>query len=140
MKISEIINKLDDENIGALLLKIYKDDTLFSSNHTIVTLFEYLLKENKTLKLSLTDAQKTITDLERRIYRLEDVKLQKAGRKRKVFHVNGDELDDEKLLYLIDGDFYTIRELEKDVGAHKNQLRARYNRAKQKQQIRKGRG
>lgn len=41
------------------------------------------------------------------------------------------------LIYYIDYDFFTIRELEKEVGAGKNQLRNRYNKAKKKEKLKK---
>lgn len=39
-------------------------------------------------------------------------------------------MDDEYLVYLIDNGFYTFKQLEQELGAGKNQLRNRYNRAK----------
>ena len=51
--------------------------------------------------------------------------------------MNGQELTDDYLLYLVDYDFFTIRELEKEVGAGKNQLRNRYNKAKKKEKLNK---
>lgn len=137
--LNETIQKINSRNINGILEEIWKDDSLFSSNRILVTLFMYLIKEIESLKDSQKDAQETIKNLKQRITLLEDRKLQKPGRKRKVFYVNGQELDDNELVYLIDYDFFTIRKLEKEVGAHKNQLRARYKRAKQKQQIAKGR-
>ena len=61
----------------------------------------------------------------------------KTGRKRTAFYVNTTPLDDDFLMYLIDYDYYTIAELEAEVGAKKNQLRNRYKRAKEKQKIKK---
>ena len=46
--------------------------------------------------------------------------------------LNGRELDDDYLMHMIDGDYLTIRELEKEVGATKNTLRNRYERAKRR--------
>lgn len=56
----------------------------------------------------------------------------KCGRKAQTFSVNGKILDDDYLAYLIDNEFYTIRRLEKEVKAGKNQLRRRYERYKTK--------
>lgn len=61
----------------------------------------------------------------------------KNGRKRTTFYVNTTPLDDDFLMYLIDYDYYTIAQLEAEVGAKKNQLRNRYKRAKEKQKIEK---
>ena len=76
-----------------------------------------------------------IAELTKRIAFLEDKTLKKAGRPKIRFEVNGQELTDDYLLYLVDYDFFTIRELEKEVGAGKNQLRNRYNKAKKKQKL-----
>lgn len=80
---------------------------------------------------------KTIAELTKRVAFLEDKTLKKAGRPKTRFYVNGQELTDENLIYLIDYDYFTIRELEKDVGAGKNQLRNRYNKAKKMEQLKK---
>lgn len=81
---------------------------------------------------------KQIAELTKRIAFLEEKTLKKAGRKRQTFYLNGTELTDEELVYLIDYEYYdSIGKLEKDVGAGKNQLRNRYNKAKKKQKIEK---
>ena len=80
---------------------------------------------------------RTIAELTKRITFLEEKTLKKAGRPKTQFYVNGQELTDEYLIYLIDYDFFTIRELEKDVSAGKNQLRNRYNKAKKLEQLKK---
>lgn len=79
--------------------------------------------------------ERAVAELTKRIAFLEDKTLKKAGRPKVRFEVNGQELTDDYLLYLIDYDFFTIRELEKEVGAGKNQLRNRYNKAKKKQKL-----
>ena len=81
--------------------------------------------------------ERTITELTKRIAFLENKTLKKAGRPKVRFEVNGQELTDDYLLYLVDYDFFTIRELEKEVGAGKNQLRNRYNKAKKKLKLTK---
>ena len=84
-----------------------------------------------------TRQERAITELTKRIAFLEDKTLKKAGRPKVRFEVNGQELTDDYLLYLVDYDFFTIRELEKEVGAGKNQLRNRYNKAKKKEKLKK---
>ena len=79
--------------------------------------------------------ERAITELTKRITFLEDKTLKKAGRPKVRFEVNGQELTDDYLIYLIDYDYFSIRELEKEVGAGKNQLRNRYNKAKKKQKL-----
>lgn len=80
---------------------------------------------------------KKITDLIRRIEFLEEKSLKKAGRKRQKFYLDFKELTDEYLEYLVDYDYMTISEIEKQVGAGKNQLRNRYNKLKRKKKLQK---
>ena len=76
---------------------------------------------------------KQIAELTKRIAYLEKKALQKPGRKRREFYVDGRELTDEFLMELIDrGNYDSISKLEKAIGAGKNQLRNRYNKAKKK--------
>ena len=78
-----------------------------------------------------------IAELTKRVAFLEDKARKKAGRPKTRFYLNGIELTDEELMYQIDYNYFTIRELEKEVGAGKNQLRNRYNKAKKKQKLAK---
>lgn len=57
--------------------------------------------------------------------------VHKSGRKRTDFYYQSTPLTDDYLIYLIDYNYFTIPELEVEVGAKKNQLRNRYNRAKE---------
>lgn len=57
--------------------------------------------------------------------------VHKSGRKRADFYYQASPLTDDYLIYLIDCHYFTIPELELEVGAKKNQLRNRYNRAKE---------
>lgn len=81
--------------------------------------------------------ERTIAELTKRVAFLEEKTLKKAGRPKTQFWVNGQELTDEYLIYLIDDNFFTIRELEKEVGTGKNQLRNRYNKAKKIERLKK---
>ena len=67
----------------------------------------------------------------------EEKSLKKAGRKRQTFYLDFRELTDEYLEYLVDYDYMTISEIEKQVGAGKNQLRNRYNKLKRKKKLQK---
>ena len=80
---------------------------------------------------------RAIAELTKRVTFLEDKALKKAGRPKTRFYLNGQELTDEELMYQIDRQYFTIRELEKEVGAGKNQLRNRYNKAKKKEKLKK---
>ena len=78
-----------------------------------------------------------ILSLKKRISALETKALKKPGRKRTTYYLHGKELTDEELIYYIDYDYFTISELEREVGAPKNLLRNRYNRAKRLANIEK---
>ena len=94
-----------------------------------------------------TASTSTLTELVRRLY--STIKEQQAqidqlqsnshsepkkqsGRKRETFYIRGSVLDDNNLIYLIDKGYYTIPQLEKELGARKNQIRNRYKRAKRR--------
>lgn len=83
----------------------------------------------------ISDLTKTVANLEKRVEFLEEKTLKKAGRKKQTYNFDGKELTDDYLVYLIDYDLATIGKLEKIVGAGKNVLRNRYNKAKKKQQL-----
>ena len=78
-----------------------------------------------------------ILSLKKRISALETKELKKPGRKRTTYYLHGKELTDEDLIYYIDYDYFTISELEREVGAPKNSLRNCYNRAKRLANIEK---
>ena len=80
---------------------------------------------------------RAIAELTKRVAFLEEKAIKKAGRPKTPFYLNGIELTDKELMYQIDSNYFTIRELEKEVGANKNQLRNRYNKAKKKQKLTK---
>lgn len=101
---------------------------LLSSNSNYNVLIPALIESNKR-------KDKKIAELTQRVNNLESKTLKKAGRKRQTFYFNGQELTDKYLEYLIDFDFITIRKLEKDVGAGKNQLRNRYNKIKRQKKL-----
>jgi len=84
-----------------------------------------------------TRKDRAIAELAKRVAFLEENACKKAGRPRRCFYLNGHELTDQELLYQIDYQYFTIRELEKEVGAGKNQLRNRYKKAKKKQKLQK---
>ena len=115
------LKEMTDEELTKLLTG------KFNYNVLIPALIEANLRKDKQ-----------IADLTKRIAFLEEKTLKKAGRKRQTFYLNGTELTDEKLVYLIDYEYYdSIGKLEKDVGAGKNQLRNRYNKSKKKQELEK---
>lgn len=101
----------------------------FNYNVLIPGLIETYLRKDE----QIADLTKQITELNKRVLYLERKQLQKPGRPRREFRVNGKELNDDYLMYLIDYGYYdNISKMEKDLGAGKNQLRNRYNKAKEK--------
>ena len=127
----------DSNNIAATSGNPYKDmsDKELQQKLTIETnprtLLHILIELN-------TRQTKQISALTNRIALLEEKALKKAGRKRVPIYLDGRELTDDDILYYIDEDYFTIVQLERVTGAHKNQIRNRYNRAKKKQRIAKG--
>ena len=107
--------------------KPYKDMTEAELQHVLATAINY-----NQLIPALIEANRRkgeqIHALSKRISTLEEKATKKAGRKRQTFYLDGAELTDEDLVYYIKYDFFTIPELERLVGAKKNQLRNRYNR------------
>ena len=126
------INQLSNPELAELLRKTKNRDTallaLREANFRKDTILHGLMTTN-------ADLTKTITDLQKRVAFLEEKTLKKAGRKKKVFYFNEQELTDEYIVFLIDYDYISISKLEKDVNAGKNVLRNRYNKAKKKKQL-----
>lgn len=121
-----------------LIHLISSDTTLSISSQALLELIKHLYSHITTLEENRKTDLKIISSLSDRIKHLEKDEMQRPGRKRTIFSLNGRELDDEELLRLIDGEYLSIPQLEREVGAHKNQLRARYNRAKKMKYIEKG--
>lgn len=110
------LKEMTDEELTKLLTG------KFNYNVLIPGLIEATLRKDKQ-----------IAELTKRIAYLEQKALQKPGRKRRAFYIEGQELTDEYLMELIDrGHYDSISKLEKAIGAGKNQLRNRYNKAKKK--------
>ena len=117
------LKKMTDEELIHLLIG------KFNYNVLITGLIEAYLRKDE----QIADLTKHITELNKRVLYLERKQLQKPGRPRREFRVNGKELDDDYLMYLIDYGYYdNISKMEKDLGTGKNQLRNRYNKAKEK--------
>ena len=110
--------------------KPYKDMTDKDLQHVLTTAINY-----NQLVPALIEANRRkdeqIHALSKRISALEEKAAKKAGRKRQTFYLDGKELTDEDIVYYVRYDYYTIPELERLVGAKKNQLRNRYNRLTQ---------
>lgn len=111
-----------DKELNALL------DPKYNFNILIAALIE---KDHRR------DAE--LIKLQNRIRILEDKASKQPGRNRKTFYIDNHELTDNYLCHLIDNDYYTVSELERTVGAKKNVLRNRYNKAKKLQRLQKER-
>lgn len=113
----EIYAELLNQSNTELLKKIYADEYPYQSSATAIL----------------------IERLTQRVYQLEKEVLVLSGqdkpkRKRRIYWYEDVELTDERLVEYIDTEAFTIYELEKIVGAKKNVLRGRYNRAKKQLQ------
>lgn len=124
-------------------------DILLITNHVASNIIYALIELVSRYRVAISQSQKNIdklikevenltktnTDLKKRVASLEDKTLKKAGRKKQTFNIDGKELTDDYLVYIIDHNMATLGSLEKIVGAGKNVLRNRYNKAKNKQQL-----
>lgn len=118
-----------DKFSNTKLLQIIKNDK--SSSVSVQCLTELLyrtLDQNRELIEKIELLEQELSTLQATL----NPPKKKSGRKAQAFFINGKILDDEYLVYLIDNEFYKIRELEREVGAGKNQLRRRYERYKEK--------
>ena len=113
------------------MIRPYKDksnkellDILATKGISTATALYALIESNER-------KDKQIANLMHRVSVLEEKAAKKVGRKRQTFYFNQQELTDDDIVYM------TISELEKDVGAKKNQLRNRYNRRKKQLAIEK---
>ena len=119
------------------MIRLYKDksnkellDILATKGISIATALYALIESNAR-------KDKQIANLIHRLSVLEEKAAKKVGRKRQTFYFNQQELTDDDIVYYVDNGFLTIPELEKDVGAKKNQIRNRYNRRKKQLAIEK---
>lgn len=117
-------NMSNEELERIIKIPVYRPDTIPALKQSHLRMIQII-----------SDLTKTVANLEKRVAFLEEKTLKKAGRKKKTFNFDGKELTDDYLVYLIDYNLATIGKLEKIVGAGKNVLRNRYNKAKKKQQL-----
>jgi len=97
-----------------------------TSSDLIPGLIEYVFRLNREIKA-----------LKDQLGRQQTKPAKKSGRAKADFYVDGILLTDEYIAHYVEGDYYTITELERLVGAKKNQLRNRYKRYKEKQKLKK---
>lgn len=88
----------------------------------------------------IAEQQATIKELTKHVTRLEKNALQKPGRKKQAFTCPAfgydHELTDEDLCDLVDEGYYdSIGKMERELGAHKNQLRNRINKARERRRM-----
>ena len=89
-------------------------------------LIEYVFRQDREIKA-----------LKSQLEHKQTKPAKKSGRAKADFYVDGILLTDEYIAHYVEGDYYTITELERLVGAKKNQLRNRYKRYKEKQKLMK---
>lgn len=112
------------------LLDIAKNDnTTSAAFQCLVELVRRTSEKNQELAEKVMVLEQEIQNLQMAL----NPPKKKCGRKAEEFFVHGKILDNEYLAYLIDNEYFKIRELEKEVGANKNQLRRRYERCKEKE-------
>ena len=97
-----------------------------SYSDLIPGLIEYVFRQDREIK-----------SLKRQLEHQQTKAAKKSGRAKQDFYVDGILLTDAEIAYYIEGDYFTITELERLVGAKKNQLRNRYKRYKEKQKLKK---
>ena len=97
-----------------------------TSSDLIPGLIEYVFRLNREIKA-----------LKSQLEHKQTKAAKKSGRAKADFYVDGILLTDEYIAHYVEGDYYTITELERLVGAKKNQLRNRYKRYKEKQKLKK---
>lgn len=117
-------NMTNEELERIIKIPVYRPDTIPALKQSLLRMIQII-----------SDLTKTVANLEKRVASLEKKTLKKAGRKKQTYNFDGKELTDDYLVYLIDYDLATIGKLEKIVGAGKNVLRNRYNKAKKMQQL-----
>lgn len=116
------------------LFQIAKSDNSNSvAFQCLIELMRRAFAENQELVEKVVTLEHELSDLKTTL----NPPKKKCGRKAEEFFVNGKTLDDAYLMFLIDNEYFKIRELEKEVGANKNQLRRRYERCKEREE-RKG--
>ena len=89
-------------------------------------LIEYVFRQDREIKA-----------LKSQLEHKQTKPAKKSGRAKADFYVDGILLTDEYIAHYVEGDYFTITELERLVGAKKNQLRNRYKRYKEKQKLNK---
>lgn len=118
------------ENKPVFDIKNFPDEWLFSileNNFAPTVPIATLSELVRRLYSTIEEQQKEIEALKTPA---PAVPQKQIGRKREKFYMGKALIDDEYLIYLIDNEFYTFKQLEQELGAGKNQLRNRYNRAK----------
>lgn len=133
----DYIQTLSDAELDIVLLTNHVASNIIYALIELVSRYGVAIAQSKKnidkLTKEVENLTKTNIELTKRVAFLEEKTLKKAGRKKQTYNFDGKELTDDYLVYLIDYDLATIGKLEKIVGAGKNVLRNRYNKAKKKQ-------
>jgi hypothetical protein len=124
------INNIQSFSDAELTAIINAYRTTSPTTQCLVELLRRITQRLDEQNIRITHLEQTVSDLKTAL----NPPKAKCGRKRQQFTFCNRELDDDELLRLIDGEYISISQLEKEVGASKNQLRRRYERAKEKQE------
>ena len=114
------IADMTDQELTELLTKSK------TSSDLIPGLIEYVFRLNREIKA-----------LKDQLEHHQTKSSKKSGRAKVDFYVDGILLTDEYIAHYVEGNYFTITELERLVGAKKNQIRNRYKRYKEKQKLKK---
>lgn len=118
------------ENKSLFDIKDFSNEYLFAilENNFVPTAPVAVLSELvRRLYSTIEEQQKIIESLKAPA---PTVPQMQRGRKRQDYYMGKGVIDDNYLIYLIDSELYTFKQLEQELGAGKNQMRNRYNRAK----------
>lgn len=111
---------MTDQELTEMLIKSR------SYSDLIPGLIEYVFRQDREIKA-----------LKSQLEYKQTTSAKKSGRSKTDFYVDGILLTDEYIAHYVEGNYFTITELERFVGAKKNQLRNRYKRYKEKQKLKK---
>ena len=124
------ISNLDTFSQERLFQIIESNNSSSAAFQCLTELVRRTLVKNQELVEKVIELEQEISSLQANL----NPPKKKCGRKAEEFFVNGKTLDDDYLVFLIDNEYFKIRELEKEVGANKNQLRRRYERYKEREE------
>ena len=126
----------EQHSLATQSYKYYSEQELqkcLNGEHVTAKAILSLIESNFEKDKAIAELIQSVAELTKRIATLEKKALDKPGRPHREFWIDGRKLTDEYLMQLIDEGYYdSISKLEKELRVGKNQLRNRYNKAKEK--------